>query len=117
MIVYGVLCLKCNTYVFSRAHHDCRNCPCGNCMVDGGNGKGSHYMRTSMNKHSRLEWVEIKQTEKQLYNDWDKGKDKYGYIPKDKAIYTINPDIKADAVKRELNQKKTVNKGLKKKEK
>lgn len=79
MKVLGIICFKCNTFTFSRAGHDCRHCTCGNCMIDG--GPNNTYMRYSKCSHSILSWADIKQTTKELYNDWNNRKDKYGIIP------------------------------------
>lgn len=36
MIVDAILCPKCDKHVWSRYRHDCRDCPCGYCFIDGG---------------------------------------------------------------------------------
>lgn len=34
--IEGLRCQECDTFIWSRSHHDFRPCPCGTCFVDGG---------------------------------------------------------------------------------
>jgi hypothetical protein len=38
MEVVGVVCPRCETFIYSRHRHDMRYCPCDYCYVDGGQG-------------------------------------------------------------------------------
>lgn len=44
MQVMGIFCVKCWTFIYSRAQHDFVKCDCGGCFVDGGQQGG--YTRT-----------------------------------------------------------------------
>jgi len=77
--VTAIICPNCKDTIFSRARHDFHNCSCGDVGVDG----GRDYFRFAFNKQipERVE-IEIPQTDKQLYDDWNKGRDKFGIIKK-----------------------------------
>ena len=79
MKVYALQCLSCKDIIYSRAHHDCHHCTCGATMVDG----GFEYMRAGFDpKVGEPKNVTkiIKATKKELYDDWNYKKDKYGII-------------------------------------
>lgn len=78
MIISVMVCPKCGFGVFSRARHDARMCPCGAIFVDG----GFDYRRVGMPADSKPLTVDIEvtQTKKELYNDWNNGTDKYGLL-------------------------------------
>jgi len=91
MKVNGVYCPICQTFVFSRAHYDCRRCPCGNIFVDGGQDKDSYIRYGAKNDVKvfgslSVSSREITQSLKELYNDWNKGIDNYGYIKEEKKM-------------------------------
>jgi len=81
MRVNAIICPKCGDTVFSRVHHDMRWCECGpngGCAIDGGFSyvrivwtEGFVPMQTTLN---------IRQTKKQLYDDWNNRTDKFGII-------------------------------------
>ena len=79
MKVHALQCKKCKDIIFSRAHHDCHHCTCGATMIDG----GFDYMRCGFDPkvgESAQTYIEVKQTKKQLYDDWNCKKGKFGLI-------------------------------------
>ena len=77
MKIQAFKCPKCSAVVFSRTRHDYRWCPCKTIAVDG----GLDYSRV-VYKESFPESVELtlELTPDQLYDDWNKRKDKHGII-------------------------------------
>jgi hypothetical protein len=79
--VTGVVCPACDAFIFSRARHDFHGCPCGACHVNG----GFDYLRVGWQSDRvsppRQEVRKIEATKKQLYDDWNRNKDKWGVIP------------------------------------
>ena len=78
-------CPECKQEIYSRAQHDCRNCKCGNIMVDG--GRYSYTEKDTWiferyggkdidNLKSRV--VDIDITERKMYYDWNESVDKLG---------------------------------------
>jgi len=82
--VNAYVCPKCGDKVFSRAHHDYRNCTCGEIAVDG----GFEYTRIAFKDVSpqSIE-LEIDATKKDLYFDWNSTTDMFGIIKKDGRQY------------------------------
>jgi hypothetical protein len=75
--VFAIRCLKCKCTVYSRARHDYRSCECGEVAIDG----GFDYIR--MRRKDPLGYKTIKRktinaSMRELYNDWNRGTDKYG---------------------------------------
>lgn len=80
-----IICPSCLTGVYSRARHDFRTCPCSLCFVDG----GMDYMRygyaetdenyNGVSKIISLKYP-VKKTKQQIYDDYNQGTDKLGYI-------------------------------------
>ena len=83
MLVNAIKCLKCGNIIYSRAHYDFHWCECGSCAVDGGFDyfkiTGNHEDWESM-QINVLENKSEKEARKILYDDWNKGKDKYGTL-------------------------------------
>ena len=85
MKIIAQKCLNCGDIVYSRANHDFRYCYCGSMYVDGGpNFKDSeNFTRVGGNFH-KIKGVEyeldipIKESIIILYQDYNKGIDKYG---------------------------------------
>jgi hypothetical protein len=75
MIVNAVQCKDCLSVIFSRAVHDFRWCTCKGIAIDGGRqyeklvGEPDTMMRLKL---------EVLATEKQLYDDWNLRRDKWG---------------------------------------
>jgi hypothetical protein len=76
MLVRAVICKNCKDKIYSRARHDFRWCSCGQTFVDG----GMDYIRFGGEAHNYLPEIEIDATKEMLYDDWNKGIDKYGII-------------------------------------
>jgi len=79
MKITSILCEECGTTMFSRAQHDFRYCPCGNIAVDGGRDYLRFLYKTD--KYKKIE-IEVSQTDKELYDDWNYREDKFGCILK-----------------------------------
>ena len=75
IVVQGAICPKCNAFVYSRARHDFRWCPCKTMAVDG----GFDYLKI-LGEFLKIEARRIKATRQQLFNDWNNEKDKFGII-------------------------------------
>ncbi len=75
MIVNAVKCKECGDTIYSRARHDFRVCSCVASFIDG----GSYYIRYGGLADIPFE-LEIKATEKELFDDWNKSIDKLGLI-------------------------------------
>lgn len=75
--VHAVKCLKCGDVIYSRATHDFHWCSCGNCAVDG----GFDYLRV-LGEPDTIEYtdIEVDATRKELRDDWNYRKDKFGLI-------------------------------------
>ena len=76
-------CPKCDEEIYSRANYDFIYCKCKKSALDGGhenNGvwKPHRLIGFAISAKSRI--IEIKVTEKQLYEDWNNSYDKYGRI-------------------------------------
>jgi hypothetical protein len=82
MIVKGVTCLKCNTFVFSRYRYDFRRCPCKTFAVDGG-PQLEHILYPTFD--DRKNWMikeqcEIKATENELIADYQQKRNNFGWL-------------------------------------
>ena len=82
--VVAIECPVCHTIIYSRCRHDFRECKCGKVSIDG----GFDYIRISYDPHFAKE-VEsfdlmVDASKKELYDDWNSKKDKWGYIKSDK---------------------------------
>lgn len=77
MTITAIKCKKCNTTVFSRTRHDFRWCECKACAIDG----GREYTKVVGNfEDYETILMEIPQTTKELYDDWNTYADKYGVL-------------------------------------
>lgn len=77
--VNAIRCPKCGEIIYSRAHHDFHFCHCGNAYIDG----GFDYVRIGAKEgldDIKVFQLEIKSNKKELYDDWNKNKDKFGWI-------------------------------------
>jgi hypothetical protein len=78
--VYTVICRKCDLEMYSRARHDFHGCKCGT-FVDG----GFDYLRYGWpggteKPTGKTRYVNA--TRQELYDDWNKQNNKYGFILK-----------------------------------
>lgn len=78
MKVCTVKCPKCGDIIYSRARHDFHYCSCGYVFIDG----GFEYSRAGAKSldNIKFEDIEINTTKEELYDDWNKGINKYGII-------------------------------------
>ena len=76
MKVNAIKCINCGDIIFSRARHDCRGCTCGEVYIDG----GFDYTRIGGQILLKTFEFETKASKKELYDDWNNMKDKYGLV-------------------------------------
>lgn len=80
MKVYGIRCNYCQDAIYSRSRHDYHCCSCEKVGIDG----GFDYMRIMFHKREDYNRVEIELpkgiSKKDLYNDWNEGKEVYGWV-------------------------------------
>jgi hypothetical protein len=81
--INAIKCLKCGDVIYSRSRHDFHWCSCESCAIDG----GFDYMKITGN---REDWESVQidvfenktdnEVKKILFDDWNKGKNKYGVL-------------------------------------
>ena len=79
--VIAAYCNLSDCWLFSRAHHDFRWCPGRHIAIDG--GFTSYSPKIAYNgdgKPPEIMKMKVNATREQLYNDWNKGEDKFGII-------------------------------------
>ena len=82
--ITAIKCSTCRDTIFSRARHDFHWCSCGEVAVDG----GFDYLKISFKKEMPSQIaLEVEETKKELFDDWNFGKDKFGLI-KEKVAKT-----------------------------
>lgn len=76
--VHAVVCPKCSDIIYSRANHDFHWCTCESVFIDG----GFDYVRVGGNCLPKMKYITkyIPATKQELYDDWNNGIDKYGWI-------------------------------------
>ena len=75
--ITAIKCPKCHDIIFSRSRHDFHWCSCGEIAVDG----GFDYLKISFKKEMPSQiTLEVKATKKELFDDWNFSKDKFGFI-------------------------------------
>lgn len=81
--VNALECPLCKDKIFSRSHHDWRQCSCGRTFVDG----GFDYIRCGWTEGFVPKQIKlkIKATKEELYWDWNNRKDKFGLIKPKKS--------------------------------
>jgi hypothetical protein len=85
--VSAVTCPKCKWTIFSRAHHDFHWCECQEVAIDGGRDYVKLNFTTEKPPVIRLV---INATERELYDDWNQNKGKFGLLPPD-AVLNLAP--------------------------
>jgi hypothetical protein len=88
MKVQAVKCSLCGATVFSRATHDFRYCPCGadkhgsprGVSIDGGRAYAHVGWNNKKIKAPEVIFITIKQTKKQIIEDYLYSENKYGII-------------------------------------
>lgn len=84
-------CTKCGEGIYSRAPYDYISCSCGAISVDGGEldlDSGIFGATRSIGKPENFgKWyiMDIDVTALELYDDWNKGENKYGRVKKQSA--------------------------------
>lgn len=77
MKVIAVYCKVCKCLIFSRSRHDMRWCPGQHISIDG----GTNYVKLSFDSEApETKQIDVSQSSKELYDDWNKGEDKFGII-------------------------------------
>jgi ribosomal protein L37AE/L43A len=76
MKVIAIKCPNCKDTIFSRATHDFMLCSCGHCHIDG----GFNYTKIGGKNISKPFELEVNASKKELYDDWNKGINKFGLI-------------------------------------
>lgn len=78
MQINAIKCKKCNDIIYSRCRHDFHWCSCRNVAIDG----GFDYMKINFKEPDSYESIQLdlNVTKTDLYNDWNKSKNKYGLI-------------------------------------
>lgn len=77
--VKAIKCSKCQDLIYSRARHDCHKCTCGSLSVDGGFEILRILSLTETSTFAGIVDLPIDATKEQLYNDWNEGKNEYGW--------------------------------------
>jgi len=87
--VTAIQCPDCGDLIYSRAHHDFHGCSCWDTKEDHSTGVavdgGFEYLRVCGGWDGKAHRIKIDATKRELYDDWNRGKDKFGTIPKKKA--------------------------------
>lgn len=81
MLINSIKCPKCGDIIYSRSHHDFHWCSCGNTAIDGGFDYVKISAKEGLNE-IKVKQIEVNATKQELYNDWNKGKNKFGLIKK-----------------------------------
>ncbi len=77
MKINAIQCPTCGDIIFSRDRHDFKSCSCKEIYIDG----GFSYRRVGyLDQPPKNIEIDLEVTEKELYNDYNKGIDKYGII-------------------------------------
>jgi len=77
--VKAIECPNCKDIIFSRANHDFRSCSCKAVSIDGGFECKKVSWDTNFPLPKEIT-LTINQTKKELYDDWNLYKDKFGLI-------------------------------------
>lgn len=81
MKIKAIQCPTCGDIIFSRATHDFRSCSCNEIYIDG----GFSYVRVgyhNLDQPPENIEIDLDVTKKELYDDYNKGIDKFGIIKK-----------------------------------
>ena len=77
--VASIQCKNCKDIIYSRDHHDFRSCSCRDVSIDG----GFNYVKIcfkSGEEVPKITKIMINASKKQLFDDWNKRKNKFGLI-------------------------------------
>jgi len=81
-IVRAIKCNGCESVIFSRARHDFHKCECGDVSIDGG---FSYVKIGGSNWGGKVYGVEVPETKDELFQDWNREIDKFGFVSKEDA--------------------------------
>lgn len=77
MKLNAIKCKKCGDTIYSRTRHDMRWCSCKSIAIDG----GFDYIKVAGEEEDiENKEINVNVSKKDLYDDWNKKKDKYGLI-------------------------------------
>lgn len=95
MKVNAIQCPICKIWVYSRTRHDMRGCPCKSIFIDGGRdySKITYSQHLDKNKF-KFRTFKIKATKNDLYIDFNKSMNKFGYIKPYVAERSLKRKIK-----------------------
>jgi len=83
MKLKAIICPNCKDIIYSRALHDLHRCSCKSLYVDG----GLDYLRygglANAFENTEITEIELDTTKKELFDDWNKGVNKFGVIVTD----------------------------------
>jgi len=93
LTVKAIECNECGDAIYSRTHHDFRQCNCGNISVGG----GLQYFKYDANPASlfKVKKIQIDASIADLYADYESMEDKFGLIPAVKAEDNPIPAIRS----------------------
>lgn len=89
LTIMAIKCPICLTTIYSRAHYDFHGCDCKDesdrigITVDGGFDY-MHYSWGNLIDRPEPFNIKVKATKQELYDDWNKRTDKYGWIRNEK---------------------------------
>jgi len=78
MEIRAYKCMSCGDIIYSRAPWDKRMCYCGHVAVEG--GLNEQFMTCTPVAHVQTLDIDVFVTSQQLFDDWDKVRNKFGLI-------------------------------------
>ena len=90
--VASIHCPLCDHTVYSRAGHDMRSCLCGTVSIDGGFGYTKVSWKGEKVSMPKIKRISIDATQKDLYDDWNHGRENYGLIQPGFPITEVPPE-------------------------
>ena len=78
--VTAIRCPTCKDIIYSRAHHDFRSCTCEDTAIDGGFDYTRILGKPELFKELKTFSLDIQVSKKDLFDDWNRGINKYGLI-------------------------------------
>lgn len=75
-----ITCPRCNTTIYSRAHHDFHSCLCKAYSIDGGFEYTRICFPPDAEKGPECFEIEVDATKQELYDDWNNSLNKFGII-------------------------------------
>lgn len=78
MNITAYKCLSCEDIIYSRAPWDKRMCYCGRVAVEG--GPNEQFMTCAPQSRVQTLDIDVFATSQELFDDWDKVRNKFGLI-------------------------------------